>query len=79
MGRPRDRRRIESQRLEAHHRGSRAPRGGDPSSSRKYANAAAVAIQSLVLENEGWERDDDVAEPAEPSFDKPAGKGRSKS
>lgn len=38
------------------------------------ANAAAVAIESLVLENEGWEGDHDVAEPAEPSFDKPAGK-----
>jgi phage tail-like protein len=36
------------------------------------ANGAAVAIQTLVLENEGWERDYDVAEPAEPSFDSPA-------
>lgn len=36
------------------------------------ANANAVAIQSLKLENEGWERDYDVAEPAEPSFDEPA-------
>jgi phage tail-like protein len=32
------------------------------------ANANAVAIQSLKLENEGWERDYDVPEPAEPSF-----------
>jgi len=30
------------------------------------ANANAVAIQSLKLENEGWERDPDVAEPTEP-------------
>ena len=32
------------------------------------ANAHAVAIQRIRLENEGWERDTDVAEPAEPSF-----------
>ena len=40
------------------------------------ANGAAVAIQSLVLENEGWERDYDVVEPSEPGFDKPAGKAK---
>lgn len=33
------------------------------------SNGAVVAIQSLVLQNEGWERDDQVAEPSEPSFD----------
>ena len=32
------------------------------------ANANAVAIQHIKLENEGWERDYDVTEPAEPSF-----------
>ena len=32
------------------------------------ANANAVAIQHIKLENEGWERDADVTEPAEPSF-----------
>jgi len=32
------------------------------------ANANAVAIQTLKLENEGWERDTEVAEPSEPSF-----------
>jgi phage tail-like protein len=32
------------------------------------ANANAVAIQTVKLENEGWERDRDVVEPAEPSF-----------
>jgi phage tail-like protein len=32
------------------------------------ANGPAVAIQSLKLEHEGWERDYDVVEPAEPSF-----------
>ena len=32
------------------------------------ANGAAVAIQTLVLENEGWERDLSVVEPVEPSF-----------
>ncbi|WP_017464136.1 phage tail protein [Dyella ginsengisoli] len=36
------------------------------------ANANAVAIQTLKLENEGWERDYDVVEPAEPSFTEPA-------
>lgn len=35
------------------------------------ANANAVAIQTIKLENEGWERDYDVAEPAEPSFTEP--------
>ena len=35
------------------------------------ANANAVAIQTLKLENEGWERDTDVAEPEEPSFTEP--------
>jgi phage tail-like protein len=32
------------------------------------ANANAVAIQHIKLENEGWERDLSVTEPAEPSF-----------
>jgi phage tail-like protein len=32
------------------------------------ANGNAVAIQSITLENEGWERDYDVPEPTEPSF-----------
>lgn len=32
------------------------------------ANANAVAIQSLVLQNEGWERDEEVPEPAEPAI-----------
>jgi phage tail-like protein len=32
------------------------------------ANANAVAIQTLKLENEGWERDPDVVEPSEPTF-----------
>lgn len=36
------------------------------------ANANAVAIQHLKLENEGWERDYDVVEPAEPTFNEPA-------
>jgi len=30
------------------------------------ANANAVAIQTLKLENEGWERDPEVKEPSEP-------------
>ncbi len=32
------------------------------------ANANAVAIQTIKLENEGWERDNEVVEPAEPQF-----------
>ena len=36
------------------------------------ANANAILIQSLKLENEGWERDYEVTEPAEPSFTEPA-------
>jgi phage tail-like protein len=35
------------------------------------ANANAVAIQTIKLENEGWERDYAVAEPSEPSFVEP--------
>ena len=37
------------------------------------ANANAVAIQHIKLENEGWERDLDVVEPSEPVFTVPAG------
>lgn len=36
------------------------------------ANANAVAIQHIKLENEGWERDVDVTEPTEPTFNNPA-------
>jgi len=36
------------------------------------ANANAVAIQHIKLENEGWERDLNVNEPTEPSFTVPA-------
>jgi phage tail-like protein len=32
------------------------------------ANANAVLIQSIKLENEGWERDPDVVEPGEPTY-----------
>ena len=35
------------------------------------ANANAVAIQSIKLENEGWLRDVEVKEPSEPSFKEP--------
>jgi phage tail-like protein len=35
------------------------------------ANANAVAIQTLKLENEGWERDYEVGEPTEPTFTEP--------
>ncbi len=36
------------------------------------ANANAVAIQHIKLENEGWERDQSVPEPPEPTFTNPA-------
>src|SRR5947208_7895742 len=36
------------------------------------ANANAVSIQHIKLENEGWERDYDVTEPSEPTFVEPA-------
>jgi phage tail-like protein len=36
------------------------------------ANANAIAIQSIKLENEGWERDLSVVEPTEPSFTLPS-------
>jgi phage tail-like protein len=35
------------------------------------AGANAVAIQTLTLQHEGWERDYDVKEPTEPSFTEP--------
>ena len=35
------------------------------------AGANAVAIQTLTLQNEGWERDYEVTEPSEPSFTEP--------
>jgi phage tail-like protein len=37
------------------------------------ANANAVAIQHIKLENEGWQRDETVQEPAEPTFNDPNG------
>lgn len=36
------------------------------------ASANAIAIQSITLQNEGWERDYEVAEPKEPTFSEPA-------
>src|SRR5437773_4391887 len=36
------------------------------------ANANAVAIQHIKLENEGWERDQSVLEPSEPTFTNPS-------
>ena len=36
------------------------------------ANANAVAIQHIKLENEGWIRDTSVQEQPEPSFQDPA-------
>ena len=36
------------------------------------ANANAVAIQHIKLENEGWERDLSVAEPTEPTLSAPS-------
>lgn len=36
------------------------------------ANGASTAIESITLQHEGFERDYDVTEPAEPSFSEPA-------
>lgn len=36
------------------------------------ASASAVLIQSITLQNEGWERDYSVSEPTEPSFSEPS-------
>ena len=36
------------------------------------ANSTEIALQYITLENEGWERDYAVTEPAEPSFTEPA-------
>ena len=36
------------------------------------ANANAIAIQHIKLENEGWERDTEYTEPTEPSFNNPS-------
>jgi phage tail-like protein len=36
------------------------------------ANGNAVVFESLVLQNEGWERDYEVTEPNEPTFTEPA-------
>jgi phage tail-like protein len=35
------------------------------------ASGNGVAIQSITLQNEGWERDYEVVEPSEPSFTEP--------
>jgi phage tail-like protein len=32
------------------------------------ANGEGIAIQTIKIENEGWERDESVTEPAEPSL-----------
>ncbi|HEX8844703.1 MAG TPA: phage tail protein [Pyrinomonadaceae bacterium] len=36
------------------------------------ANSSAIAIEQIRLENEGWERDAEIGEPVEPSFNEPA-------
>jgi phage tail-like protein len=36
------------------------------------ANANAILIQSIKVEHEGWERDQDTKEPVEPSYNDPA-------
>ena len=35
------------------------------------ANETCVAFESITLQHEGWERDYEVTEPAEPSFTEP--------
>ncbi len=47
--------------------------GGDPSSSRKSPGRTEYeAIQHIKLENEGWEWDQAVKEPTEPTFTVPS-------
>lgn len=41
------------------------------------ANGGRVALQRLVIENEGWQRDHEVTEPTEPSFEPPGHGGKS--
>ena len=36
------------------------------------ASANAIAIETITIQNEGWERDYEVTEPTEPSFTEPA-------
>jgi phage tail-like protein len=36
------------------------------------ASANAIAIETITIQNEGWERDFAVTEPTEPSFNEPA-------
>jgi phage tail-like protein len=36
------------------------------------ASANAIAIETITIQNEGWERDYEVTEPSEPSFTEPA-------
>jgi phage tail-like protein len=36
------------------------------------ASANAIAIETMTLQNEGWERDYEVTEPTEPSFTEPS-------
>lgn len=36
------------------------------------ASANAVAIETITIQNEGWERDYEVKEPSEPSFTEPS-------
>jgi len=35
------------------------------------ANASAIAIERIMVETEGWERDETIVEPVEPSFTAP--------
>jgi phage tail-like protein len=35
------------------------------------ASANAIAIENITIQNEGWERDYEVTEPTEPSFNEP--------
>ena len=37
------------------------------------ADFCTTAIETLTLQHEGWERDYDVTEPSEPSYEEPVG------
>ena len=52
--------------------GVQNPRIGLLNIGEEQAKGNEIAIQSIKLENEGWERDLEVKEPTESSFTEPA-------
>jgi len=42
------------------------------------ANNNSIALESITLQHEGWQRDDDISEPAEPKYAKSNGNSKKK-